>query len=140
MKGLVKIPESMIVKIVVPVLASDNRVAGAYLFGSALDYCRPDSDVDIGIVLKPLSGLPEKYYEKAANGLFNRLLRIENHPFDFIPLNIVSSIFAFNVIKKGHLIYNGDTEILSNFIEIISRNYSENYPRDRDALKAIRGV
>jgi len=32
----------------------DRLFAGAYLFGSVLDQCCPDSDIDVGILLVPV--------------------------------------------------------------------------------------
>lgn len=35
------------------VLGAFGRVAGAYLFGSALDFVRSRSDIDVGLILTP---------------------------------------------------------------------------------------
>ncbi|HPU78657.1 MAG TPA: nucleotidyltransferase domain-containing protein, partial [Thermosynergistes sp.] len=99
-----------------------------------------DSDIDIGLVIKPLSGEPETYYFKMALAVENRLGRLDGHPFDVIPLNTVNSIFAFKVIKSGHLIYDRDHETITDFIEIISRRYGENYPRYIESLRDIVGA
>ncbi len=55
---MVRVREDLIIKVVVPILEELKEIAGAYLFGSALGLCRPDSDIDIGLVIKPLSGEP----------------------------------------------------------------------------------
>jgi hypothetical protein len=55
-------------------------------------------------------------------------------------LNTANSIFAFKVIKNGHLIYDRGHETITDFIEIISRRYGENYPRYIKSLKDIVGA
>ncbi|WP_338825109.1 hypothetical protein MHOCP_06710 [Moorella humiferrea] len=137
---MIRIPTDLIAKTVTQALESREEIAGAYLFGSALELCRPDSDIDIGLVIDPLYGPPEEYYERIANSIANRLSRLNGHPFDVVPLNIMNSIFAFKVIRNGRLIYNVRPLIVSDFIEKISRQYAENYPRYREALKIIVGV
>lgn len=140
LKTMVRVHEGLIAKTVGQVLEGVEEIAGAYLFGSALELCRPDSDIDIGLVIKPLSGEPENYYFKVALIVEGRLGRLDGHPFDVIPLNTASSIFAFKVIKNGHLIYGRDHETITDFIEIISRRYGENYPRYIKSLKDIVGT
>lgn len=140
LKTMVRVHEDLIIKVVVPILEEVDKIAGAYLFGSALGLCRPDSDIDIGLVIKPLSGEPESYYFKVALVVEGRLGRLDGHPFDVIPLNTANSIFAFKVIKNGHLIYDRDHETITDFIEITSRRYGENYPRYIKSLKDIVGA
>jgi len=137
---MVRIPLDPIARTVTAALESREEVAGAYVFGSALDLCRPDSDIDIGLVIAPLTGLPEEYYEELVNLIADQLLKYDSHPFDIVPLNIVNSIFAFKVIKNGVLIYNPKPSVVADFIEKTSRQYGENYPRYREALKEITGV
>jgi len=57
-----------------------------------------------------------------------------------VPLNLTDCIFAFNVIRKGRLIYDPEHEAVTDFTEIISRRYSENYPRYIKYLKEIVGA
>lgn len=140
LKTMVRVHEGLIAKTVGQALEGVEEIAGAYLFGSALELCRPDSDIDIGLVIKPLSGEPEAYYFKMALAVENRLGRLDGHPFDVIPLNTANSIFAFKVIKSGHLIYDRDHETITDFIEIISRHYGENYPRYIESLRDIVGA
>lgn len=137
---MIKLSRDLIANAVTLVLEAEPAVAGAYLFGSALGLCRPDSDIDVGIVIKPISGLSEEYYEDIANRISNRLQRIDGHAFDVVPLNIVNSIFAFRVAKTGDLIYQGCLDIVTDFVEQISRQYADNYPRYRQALRLITGA
>jgi predicted nucleotidyltransferase len=137
---MVRIDEDRIKGAVVSTLMDMKEIAGVYLFGSALGLCRPDSDIDIGLVIKPLYGKPDKYYLDIALAAETRLDPIDGHPFQVVPLNITDCIFAFNVIRKGRLIYESDHEAVTDFMEIISRRYGENYPRYIKYLKEIAGA
>jgi len=140
LRSMVRIDEDRIKGAVVSTLMDMKEIAGIYLFGSALGLCRPDSDIDIGLVIKPLYGKPDKYYLDIALAAETRLDPIDGHPFQVVPLNITDCIFAFNVIRKGRLIYDPDHEAVTDFTEIISRRYGENYPRYIKYLKEIAGA
>ena len=137
---MVRIDEDRIKGAVVSTLMDMKEIAGVYLFGSVLGLCRPDSDIDIGLVIKPLYGKPDKYYLDIALAVEARLDPIDGHTFQVVPLNITDCIFAFNVIRKGRLIHESDHEAVTDFTEIISRRYSENYPRYIKYLKEIVGA
>lgn len=137
---MIRIPTGLIVNIVTPVLEKRKEIAGAYLFGSALELCRPDSDIDIGLIISPITGQHEEYYEIITNHIANSLIGLMGHAFDVIALNIVNGIFAYKVIKNGRLIYNSRPAEVTDFMEQTSRHYGENYPRYREALKLIAGV
>ena len=137
---MVQIDEDRIKGAVGSALMDMKEIAGVYLFGSALELCRPDSDIDIGLVIKPLYGKPDKYYLDIALAAETRLDPIDGHPFQVVPLNITDCIFAFNVIRKGRLIHESDHEAVTDFTEVISRRYSENYPRYIKYLKEIVGA
>ena len=140
MRSMVRIDEDRIKGAVVSTLMDMKEIAGVYLFGSALGLCRPDSDIDIGLVIKPLYGKPDKYYLDIALAAETRLDPIDGHPFQVVPLNITDCIFAFNVIRKGRLIYELDHDAVTDFMEMISRRYGENYPRYIKSLKEIVGA
>ena len=137
---MVRIDEDRIKEAVGSALMDMKEIAGVYLFGSALGLCRPDSDIDIGLVIKPLYGKPDKYYLDIALAAETRLDPIDGHPFQVVPLNITDCIFAFNVIRKGRLIYEQDHDAVTDFTEMISRRYGENYPRYIKYLKEIVGA
>jgi len=140
LRSMVRIDEDRIKEAVGSALMDMKEIAGVYLFGSALELCRPDSDIDIGLVIKPLYGKLDKYYLDIALAAEIRLDPIDGHPFQVVPLNITDCIFAFNVIRKGRLIHEPDHEAVTDFTEIISRRYSENYPRYIKYLKEIVGA
>lgn len=139
MSQLISVDLNMIKENLIPALKSGKTIAGAYLFGSVLDYCRPDSDIDVGILLSPGLLYSEKETEKILEEIYLELPPVKNHPYDIIILNSCSAIFAYRVITQGRLIYAGDEEAITDFMEKISRQRAENYPRFRRALELIRG-
>jgi predicted nucleotidyltransferase len=138
--SMVIVPEEAVLSRVKPVLSAEKEIAGAYLFGSALGMCRPDSDIDLGLIIQPLTGQPDVYYEQTVERVLSNLSGIGRHKFDIVPLNLSNAIFAFKVLKEGKLIFSAVPRIVADFMESISRQYGENYPRYRDALKIIVGV
>lgn len=140
MAELVGVEGAQIVKTVIPVLREYHHVAGAFHFGSSLGMCRPDSDIDIGLVCGPLAPRSEREYDRLTGSIVNRLLPVDGHHFDLVVLNSLSSILAFRIINSGRLIYQNDPGTVTDFIERVSRQYGENYPRYRAAVRLIVGV
>ena len=134
---LITIDISNIDKKITPVLRSQKAVAGAYLFGSALGRCRPDSDIDLGLLLQPEISYSEKETDYIVEDILEELPPVKNHVFDLIILNRTSAIFAYKVITQGKLIYSRNIETVKNFMERVSRQRAEDYPRYCQALKII---
>jgi len=113
------------------------QVAGAYLFGSALGNCRPDSDIDLGLVLEP--GIePESSAGYMLEAEISCLLpSFQGHPFDLFLLNPKRPLFAFKVMKEGKLIYCRNMDRVTDVLESVSRRYADLYPRYRSALEEI---
>jgi len=132
---LVRVEINRITDSLIPSLKSRKAIAGAYLFGSVLDQCRPDSDIDVGILLVP--GIAYAEAENILEKLYLELPPVHKHPYDIIILNHCSAIFAYRVITQGRLIYAQDMEPVTDFMENISRQRAENYPRYRRALELI---
>lgn len=137
MPELVRVEISTIVEKIISVLKSRKEVVGAYLFGSILGRCRPESDIDVGLLLKPDVLYSEKEAEKIQEEILQELPPINKHPFDIIILNRSSAIFAYRVIAQGRLIFVRDLEAVTDFMEMVSRLRAENYPRYRRALEEI---
>lgn len=137
MNTLVQVDISLILEKLIPVLKTQEEVVGAYLFGSILEHCRPDSDIDVGVVLAPGVSYSEQELETIQIKILEELPPLNNHPFDIIILNDSSAIFAYKVISQGRLIYARDYEAVTDFKEIVSRQRAENYPRYRRALESI---
>lgn len=137
MRELICLNISKIIERLTPVLKSQEKVVGAYLFGSTLGPCRPDSDIDIGLLLAPDISYSEKDAEKIQEEIFEELPHSGSHSYDLVILNYVSAIFAYRVITEGRLIYARDYEAVTDFMEKVSRQRAENYPRYRQALEVI---
>ncbi|MBS4031239.1 MAG: hypothetical protein KGZ63_07465 [Clostridiales bacterium] len=137
MSKLISVHIDSIVEKLTPVFESRKVIAGAYLFGSILELCRPDSDIDVGILLAPDNSYSEKEAEIILEEICLELPPLNCHPFDIIVLNSSSAIFAYRVITQGRLIYTADAEAITDFMEKISRQRAENYPRFRQALELI---
>jgi len=134
---LVRINISEVRETIIPVLEAQEAVAGAYLFGSVLGPCRPDSDIDVGLILLPGQDASEKEGSLLLEDILESLPRIDRHPYDLVILNQVSALFAFRVINQGQEIYNRNPEVVSDFVESVSRRRGEDYPRYRRALDYI---
>ncbi len=120
-----------------PVLEQYSEICGAYFFGSTLDRCRVDSDVDVGLVLSSKAHLTEKEQDYLIARILNEVPRFGKHPIDLCVLKISDVFFAHRVFRTGKLFYVKDSEELTDFIEIISHKYRENYPPYRRALEVI---
>lgn len=136
MGALVTIERERIVERVLPVLRSEPALVAAYLFGSALERCRPDSDVDIGIIADCAS---ERERERLEARLASQLKPLDAHPFDVVVLNADDVYFPFRVVREGTLVHVADSDRLGDFIEIVSRRYGELAPRRRQAMAEILG-
>ncbi len=140
MGNLITINSADIYKKVVPILQNYQEIAGAVHFGSSLSKCRTDSDIDIGLIFDTPFFQKDRYYEKITNKIIGDLYPVNRHTFDVLSLNILPSILAFRIINTGKIFYQNDSEIVTDFIEQVSRKYAEDYPRYRKALLLIAGV
>ncbi|HSW10675.1 MAG TPA: nucleotidyltransferase domain-containing protein [Bacillota bacterium] len=115
------------------------EIAGVYLFGSALGPCRPDSDVDLGLVVDAdgTSGGGGLARERLEARVAVAVGRLEGHPVDVVVLHPDDPIFSFKVIHSGRLIYIGDEARVTDFIELVAQRYREAYPRYQRALREI---
>jgi len=121
---------------VAEVLRGFPQIAGAYLFGSALGACRPDSDIDIGLVLEDIN-ISEREKAQLEAAIGNSFYPLNGHPYDIVLLELNNTIFYFKVIKEGCLIYVRNFDRITDIMEYVSRRYAESYPRYRIALQEI---
>ncbi len=139
MADLIKINQDSVASHIYQVLERYPQVVGAYLFGSALEYCRPDSDIDVALIIQNNS-LTEKDRDLLCTKIESQIHTYnEKHQIDIVILNEYDSIFSFKVIKKGKLIYVTNHAKVTDFIEKISRKYAEDYPRYKEALNLLVG-
>ncbi len=134
MPALVTVDREAISRRVVPAVEVEPQVIAAYLFGSALGRCRPDSDIDIGIV-STCQGERERLYLEAR--IVNRLQPLDGHPFDVIALDPGDILFSFSVVHHGVPLYVRDRDRLGDFLYAVSRPYGELAWRRRQALAEV---
>lgn len=120
----------------VPVLEWFPQVVGAYLFGSSLESWRPESDVDVGLVLSA-NNLTDAEIDMLVGDIALAVGRPANRTVDLVVLNRCGIVFAFRVLSHGKLFFVRDADALGEFIERVSRAYGEIYPRYREALEAV---
>ncbi len=135
--NMVKSDLEDIKKKLVPVLEKYPEIAGAYLFGSTLDYCRPDSDIDIGLIIVDEIKHSDQDCQLIIEKIIRNLSPINKHQFDLVILRSSEALFPFRVIRNGILIYNRDTAVVTDFIEKVSQKYRDDYPRYKKALEMI---
>ncbi|MGB9661005.1 MAG: nucleotidyltransferase domain-containing protein [Moorellaceae bacterium] len=137
MPALGKIDLDQVVARVQTVLKNFPQVAGAYLFGSSLDLCRPNSDIDLGLVLEPEIKPDSKEGDKLEADIALYLPPVDGHPFDIVLLDPDKPLFTFRVLKKGKLIYCRNMERVTDVVEYVSRRYADLYPRYIRALDEV---
>lgn len=138
MADLVTVSPEAIGRVLSGVLPRFPEVAGAVLFGSALGECRPDSDIDVGLILCPSVAEPHGW---GFAGLESRVERelgtVEGHPFEVTVLRRDRPLFSFKVWKEGRPLYLRDEEAVLDFVERVSRSHAELAPRHRRALREV---
>jgi len=134
---LVRINLEPVIKQVQAVLNEFPQVAGAYLFGSAMELCRPDSDIDLGLILEPEVKPDTQEGDVLASEVAFSLKPVNGHPFDVVLLDPGKPLFVFRVIKEGKLVYCRNRDRVTDLIEYVSRRYADLYPRYRRALEEI---
>ncbi len=93
------------------VLPAFPAVAGAYLFGSSRGPCRPDSDLDLGLIL--FAPREDELHLEAH--LEAALGAVDGHPFSVLTLR--PGYFAWKAIRGGELCYEKDDRVVTDFIE-----------------------
>lgn len=117
-----------------------SEIAGIYLFGSAICAMRPDSDIDLGIILVPGAVKSDKEVDLFLAKLYLALRNFEGHPFDLVSVCDVDTVFAFAILRRGVPLLVKNEAVVSEVIESISRRYADIYPRYKKALEMITGV
>ena len=108
------------------VLSGFPDVAGAYLFGSALDFVGRGSDVDLGLVMRePLAA--EREFE-VCGSLEERLGSLGRHRFHVTVVRPEEIAFAFSVLRDGALLYVADAKRVTDVIERVGREHDDLEP------------
>ncbi len=83
------------------------RVQGVYLFGTfATAMERPDSDLDIALLLPPAEARKEK--SLAFSACRDELESLTKRSVDLINLREINTVFRNEIINEGRLIYVAD--------------------------------
>lgn len=116
-------------------LAAFPEVAGAYLFGSALDFVGPRSDIDVGILLR--SGLAPEAELELAERLDAALGSVGPHAFQASILRPQDCALTFSVLRDGELIYVSDEERVTDILEQVGRQHDDLEPFRRTFYAAL---
>ena len=143
--GMVRISRAEAISRIAGACCTCPDVAAAYLFGSALGEMRPDSDIDVGVVL----GRPEDETDQAA---FRRELQIEGelearlgtldgHRFEVTILHptVQASFFVVNALQDAVIAYIADQPALTTFIERVAYLHRRDGRRHWAALAEVTG-
>lgn len=137
MAELVKAETERIIEKVREVLKGFPQVAGAYLFGSILGACRPDSDIDLALILEAGVKPDTLECDRLESAISMLLPPMDGRAFDIVILNPDKPLFVFKVIREGKLVYSRNKDRVDDVIEYVSRRYADLYPRYRQALEDI---
>lgn len=140
---LQRVPLTEVASEIAKILPRFPVVSGAYLFGSCLGNCRPDSDIDLALILAnepegPLDDTTDVAVE-AALGTF------DGHPYHVTTLSARAVSFSFNVVRSGQLVYLVDRRRIGEFLShVVSAHddlepFLKTYRRERErVLHAFR--
>ncbi len=96
----------------------NKNIIGIIIFGSyGSIYYSDNSDIDFGVVYKIK---PNLFMELGVEDSISKILGTDN--IDVVNLNNAPLIFRYNALSKGRVIYEEDSQILSDFFE---RTYLE---------------
>ncbi len=137
MCNLVKLDIDNIATKASAVMESFPQIAAAYVFGSSLGKCRPDSDIDLGLILDAKQNITEMDKMDLREEILLKLKNVGNHEYDISFIDPDSTIFTFRVFSEGKLIYVKDENFLTDMLEKVSRRYADDGPRYLRALEEI---
>lgn len=108
------------------VLVRFPAVSGAYLYGSCLGPFRPDSDIDLGLILSvdPVSAL-EDTTDVEVEG---QLGALDRHPFHVMTLIADAVTFSFSVLNRGRLVYEADPNRVGDFVARVAIAHDDLLP------------
>jgi predicted nucleotidyltransferase len=129
---LIRVPHAAIAEAVRRALRSVRGVAGAYLFGSSLDECRPDSDIDIGVVPAPGADPFQLIGDVEA-----ACRSVDGHTVHATVLDGRDVLFCFAVLDGGELLYCPDPNTVTDLIEHVARRYADVAFLHQRALREI---
>ena len=145
MGGMVRVDRDEAIRRIAEACSACHEVAAAYLFGSALGDMRPDSDIDVGVVLRPDEESAPKAsfrHELQLQGdLEQQLGSQDGHRFQVtvFKASVGQSFFVVNVLQSAVLAYAADRAALSEFLERVAYLHRRDGPRHWAALAEVNG-
>jgi uncharacterized protein len=123
-------------EIVTSVLKHHPKVQGIYLFGTfGTDLERPDSDLDLALLLPPTDA--GKEINLAFGACHDELVELTGRNVDLINLRKANTVFQNEIINEGTLIYSaGEAEIDAFEMKVMSAYQKLNEER-ADILREI---
>lgn len=115
---------------VCPVAARYAEIAAIYLFGSYLADFRPESDIDLGVILKP-SHQSKRNRDAVADRLAMDLVPSGSHPYDIVAADPADYLFSFRILREGYQLCVFDCDALTDTIEQVALNRHMHYYRYR---------
>lgn len=105
-----------------------------YLFGSyGTEYARPDSDVDLALLLPPLRARAEG--SLALTDCWSALVGLLDRPVDLINVRQVNTVFRLQVVETGRLVYVADRCVVDEF-EMLTLSYYQKLQEERADIVA----
>ena len=118
------------------VLHDLQEVQAIYLFGSyGTDDERPESDVDIAILLAPAQA--KKVGLFALSAMHMALETLLHRPVDVINLRQVSTVLQKEVIAADRCIYRADPYAIDEFEMLTLSYYQQLHAERRDIVQAV---
>lgn len=100
--------------------SKSNEVVAAYVFGSyAENVARPDSDIDIAVILEPV---PKDTLEYRL-AVMEDMKRLTGLDADVIVLNEAPRLLQFQVIQKGKVAFERDADKRAVFVMSVASRY-----------------
>lgn len=112
---------------------------GIYLFGSyGTEYQTAESDIDIALLI-PFD-LQNDLLDKILLNIQNELAIKSGHNIDLVNLRKVSTVFQFEIISNGKLIYSSDQAAVEEFELLVMSLYNTLNIERRDILREIEST
>jgi predicted nucleotidyltransferase len=100
--------------------SKSNEVVAAYVFGSyAENIARPDSDIDVAIIMEPVSRDTLEY----RLAVMEDIKRLTGLDADVIVLNEAPIMLQFQIIQKGKVVFERDADRRAVFVMSVAGRY-----------------
>jgi predicted nucleotidyltransferase len=100
--------------------SKSNEVVAAYVFGSyAENIARPESDIDVAIIMEPVSRDTLEY----RLAVMEDIKRLTGLDADVIVLNEAPIMLQFQIIQKGKVVFERDADRRAVFVMSVAGRY-----------------